>query len=297
MRAFLHLSPRCPVEAPYFLLGEIPIEGRIHRDVFSLFWCVWNNKGTKIHEVVKYLLANSKDNSRTWSMHIKHLAKMYDLGDLLVLLNSEPWKKETWKEFVKIKITAFHEKVLREDANCNSKMTWLNVSVTGLSGRHHPVLDGVITAQEVKKVRPAISMLAGDYYSYAVKSDQVGGGDHCRICPAPVITSATQDTRPREDMQHIQTECVGNKVTRERLLYTTIRSVISQNNTQEEIVELFNDNAVLTQLILDPCSLNLENKFRQNRKFKNFSELLILLRDFCYAVHKERLRKLKEQKT
>lgn len=113
LRAFLHLSEHCPVPALYFLLGELPIEGRLHRDVFSLFWCVWSNPGTKVHQVVRYLLATGDNSSRTWSIHIRHLAKKYDLPDPLTLLQQEPWKKETFKECTVYSLIHYRPEVCR----------------------------------------------------------------------------------------------------------------------------------------------------------------------------------------
>jgi hypothetical protein len=50
IRGFLHLSDKAPVPALYFLTGELPVEARIHRDVFSLFYNIWvNPQSTRTH--------------------------------------------------------------------------------------------------------------------------------------------------------------------------------------------------------------------------------------------------------
>ena len=53
LRGFLKLSNRSPVPALYFLLGELPIEARLHMDVLSLFYNIWSNPDTTIHNIVK----------------------------------------------------------------------------------------------------------------------------------------------------------------------------------------------------------------------------------------------------
>ena len=88
LKSILHLSKSAPTPAIHFLLGELPIEGRIHRDMFSLFFSVWCNPDTKIHQILKYLLANSPDNSRTWAVNLRHLSKMYKLEDPLSSLQT-----------------------------------------------------------------------------------------------------------------------------------------------------------------------------------------------------------------
>ena len=88
LRSILKLSQRSAIPALHFLTGELPIEGKIHRDVFSLFYSVWTNPQTKIYEIVKYLLKESTDNSRTWSIFIKQLSSKYGLSDPLSCLYS-----------------------------------------------------------------------------------------------------------------------------------------------------------------------------------------------------------------
>ena len=59
-------------------------------DIFSLFYSIWYNRDTKAHQIVKYLLENSPDNSRTWSIHVRHLARQYGIPDTLDLLHQDP---------------------------------------------------------------------------------------------------------------------------------------------------------------------------------------------------------------
>ena len=66
LKSFLSLSKTAATPAIHFMLGELPIEGKLHRDVFSLFYGVWTNEQTKIYQIVKYLLSMASKNSRTW---------------------------------------------------------------------------------------------------------------------------------------------------------------------------------------------------------------------------------------
>ena len=154
LRAFLSLSDRSPVPSLYFVFGELPMSAKIHRDTFALFYGIWINPLTTIHKVVKYLLQEAPDNSRTWSIYVRHLAKQYGLPDPLDLLNSAPMSKDSFKNMVMSKITSFHERNLRDRASNNSKMTFMNVATTGLNGRSHPILRDIITTADVKSARP-----------------------------------------------------------------------------------------------------------------------------------------------
>ena len=140
----MHLSQRAPTPAIHFLFGELPMEGKLHRDMFNLFFSIWTNPDTKIFKIVKYLLENSADNSRTWVINLRHLSKMYGLEDPLESLMKEPPSKYQYKELIMTKITSYHEKELRQEASTNEMMQYLNVSLIGLRGKIHPSIRGVI---------------------------------------------------------------------------------------------------------------------------------------------------------
>ena len=181
LKSILKLSHSAPTPSIYFLTGELPIEGKIHRDIFSLFYSIWSNPDTKIFEIIKYLLKNSCENSRTWSAHVKHLSCKYDLEDPLVYLSKDPPSKSVYKEMILTKITVYFERSLRLSAAKNSQINYLNVSTTGLRGRIHPALCIIITSYDVKLSRAHIKFLSGNYLTYKTKAEQSGGLPHCRI--------------------------------------------------------------------------------------------------------------------
>ena len=159
------------------------MEGRIHRDMFALFYSVWCNPQTKIHQIVKYLLINSPENSRTWSINLRHISKMYQIEDPLSCLQKKPPPKSIFKEIIATKITSFHEKEMKMKAEGIKSMQYLNVNLSSLRGRHHSSLSNIITTNEVKKLRPHLKFLTGDYLTYERKYNQSGQGNpNCRIC-------------------------------------------------------------------------------------------------------------------
>ena len=185
LRGILNLSKTASIPAIHFLLGELPMEAKLHRDIFALFFCVWSNPDSKIYQIVKYLLDNSPENSRTWSLHLRHLCQKYELTDPLEWLRLDPPSKSTFKENILTQISAHHERGLRSLAENNSKMGYLNVSLSGLRGRHHPALANIITTYEVQKCRIHLKMLAGDFFTYEVKADQSGGSPTADAAPTP----------------------------------------------------------------------------------------------------------------
>ena len=217
--------------------------------LFSLFFSVWRNPNIKINSILKYLLETSESNSRTWSIHIKYLAEKYGLMDPLLCLNKcDAPSKSEYKKTVKIKISAYYEKNLRISAENNSRMKYLHVSLSGLNGRRHPALDHLITTHEVQKSRIHLKMLAGDYLTYEVKSNQSGGSPHCRSCNTP---------SPIENMAHILSLCGAYDDIKKRML-PELESVCAQSKSHLDFSKIKQNNETLCQFLLDPTSFNLQ---------------------------------------
>ena len=282
LKGILNLSKCASTPAIHFLLGELPIEGKIHRDVFSLFYSVWRNPESKIFSIVKYLLQTAPDNSRTWAIHVKNLAEKYGLLNPLDCLNMEPPSKTEFSEYIETKISAHFEQNLREKSIKSSSMKFLNVSLTGLRGRRHPCLKNLVTTQEVKKARIHIKMLVGDYLTYDMKSKRSGGSPLCNCCT---------DTSSPEDLIHILTQCLAYKDIRDRM-FPEYSNVCSENNLNFE--EMTSTDEQLCQFILDPSSLNLSKRI--NICDPELDKILKISRDYCYAINSTRIKILARKK-
>ena len=90
LRGFLKLSQTSPTPSLYFLCGELPIEGKLHLGLFSLFYNILTNPQTKAFEIVKYILMMSNEKSITWSVHLRIICRMYGLPDPLQLMQDPP---------------------------------------------------------------------------------------------------------------------------------------------------------------------------------------------------------------
>ena len=107
LKGCLKVSKQASTAGIHFLTGELPIEAKLHRDVFSLFYSVWINPDTKIHAIVKYLLSNSCEDSSTWSVYIRQVSRQYGLEDTLSCLRKDPPPKSTFKFGIETRIKAF----------------------------------------------------------------------------------------------------------------------------------------------------------------------------------------------
>ena len=110
-------------------------------------------------------------------------------------------------------IVAYYKETWRQKAATNSKLEFLNVQVTGLTGRPHPVFPGVLTTHEVVRSRVHVKMLAGYYPCFAYLSSDRGQDASCPLCKKvdPHQPAAV------EDVLHLLTRCKGTADTRTRL--------------------------------------------------------------------------------
>ena len=104
LKGVLKVSKQASTVGIHFLIGELPIEAKLHRDVFSLFYLIWINPDTKIHAIVKYLLSSSTDDSTTWAVYVRQVSRQYGLEDPLSCLRKDAPTKSTFKSDVDVRI-------------------------------------------------------------------------------------------------------------------------------------------------------------------------------------------------
>ena len=162
-------------------------------------------------------------------------------------------------------------------------MEFLNVQLSGLSGKPHPAITAVTTTRDVLKLRIYLKFLTGDYLSNSrLAKDQGTNNPECRLC-----------TSPCEDIKHILTECRATAEPRERLLPDLLNALHSIS-PDSKILDLPNlTNSVLTQFILDCGSPNLTNGYRLNYSQPGISEIFRIARDWCFSINNIRMHLLR----
>ena len=228
----------------------------------------------------------SDNNSVTWSAHLRIIFLLYNLPDPLMLLDSPPWPKDRWKQHTRTAVTSQHESTLRQAAQGNYKLSYLNIQATGLSGRPHPMLLWVLTTHDVVIVRPHIKMLSGDYLCYAHLAHDRGSDPYCRMCWQTLHHPA-----PAEDMMHVLTRCRATADTRDRIMPELLNIVA--NFVPNNSLLSAPTHALLTQFILDCSSLNLPVDVRIPPNHPGFQCIARQCASLTYAIHRDRSRQMK----
>ena len=126
-------------------------------------------------------------------------------------------------------------------------------------------------------------MLAGDYMCYYNLYKDRGSDPQCRLCPASQLLPET--------ISHILILCRGTYEARSKIwpeLLNTVAVFFPDNKILDKSV----DPDTATQFILDCTSLNLPNDLRISNNAPGVKEIFVVARQYCYAIHSERLAKL-----
>ena len=180
---------------------------------------------------------------------MRHISRMYSLEDPLNCLQRDPLSKSEYREHILTKVTAFHEGELRSQAARNSKMDYMNVSLTGLRGKHHPSLANIVNVEDVKKLRLHTKFLVGDYLTYQVKFDQTGQGNPlCKLCRGG-----------NETISHIISVGPTYDELRNRVVQQ-LSDVCLVSKSSIHLQTIVSDPKSMTQFIVDPTSFNLKER-------------------------------------
>ena len=93
-------------------------------------------------------------------------------------------------------------------------------------------------------------MLAGDFYTYEVKSDQSGGSPHCRSC--------SDESKPVENLQHILTSCMAySHIHIIDKMVGEYQQICNSSKSDLPFQQIYSDKENFCQFILYPASFNL----------------------------------------
>ena len=129
-----------------------------------------------------------------------------------------------------------------------------------------------MTTDEVRKLRPHLKVLSGDYLTYQVKFDQTQKGSPlCKICRLE-----------NETICHIITICPEYQDIRKRILHEFEEMCQLSASLKIKNLTILTNPETLTQFILDPTSFNLEHRVHRDDPITKY--LFKISRDLCFPI-------------
>ena len=99
-----------------------------------------------------------------------------------------------------------------------------------MRGRLHPAITNVFTTHEVKKMRPHVKMLVGNYLTLEEKSLQSGGSPFCQLC----LNEDEPKIEVVESIDHLISSCSGLNETRRNII-SSMKNLIQVSGLKIEI--------------------------------------------------------------
>ena len=171
-----------------------------------------------------------------------------------------------WKELVWTRVTAWHERNLRFASLTNSKMSYLNVQLLGLSGKAHPTLHHITNTLEVRKFRSHMKLLTCDFGHDPLKPFL------CHLCGNVPLTS-----------QHLLMTCKHTSDVTQRMM-PDLLNAIAQICPYSRLLKYIPLPGLLTQFLFDCTSFNLPNDIRISPENPNIFQIFHTSRNWCYAA-------------
>ena len=157
------------------------------------------------------------------------------------------------------------------------------VQLHSLSGRPHPALLRIFSTQDSKKLFLYLKFLTCDHITNEKLSlTQPSTSPACSLC----------GTTP-DSTEHVLVACQATSDVRSRLFPELMNTVFKvQPNSGILAYDIPPD--VLSQFILDCASFNLPDSIRIPLHNPGISKIYRLSRDWCFAIHSERCRMLRQ---
>ena len=114
-----------------------------------------------------------------------------------------------------------------------------------------------------------------------------GSDPQCRLCPSSKLVPET--------ISHILVECHGTLEARSKI-WPDLINVVASVSPSNKLLYNCEEPDTIAQFILDCTSLNLPNNIRISNSAPGVTSIFEIARQYCYAVHSERITKLKKQK-
>ena len=242
-------------EATYYMLGTIPIEAQLHIRALSLFGaiCMAAQNNTTLQRLICRQL--SIDNKYSWFQLILKLSQKYNLN--IEGLAFSPWRKKTWKEYVKSCVESYWQ----PNPSITKEKTSLHFLDMGLIDLHHahPVWESCTNdARLVPAAMTRATLLVGSYLTQRRK-EKLGLTQSaiCQLCQ-----------EEEETMEHMLLTCKETHVPRTRNL--------------QRVYKLYNQTDISLRGLLNG----------PDRTHPNYMSIQRAINDFCHQMHIQRLQKL-----
>lgn len=123
----------------YILTGILPVEALLHNKILTHYGAITKLPRKSTARRIAYRqLKTRPSKSKSWFLDVRAIAQMYDLPDLLLLLQNPPTSLK-WKHRVAKNVDAYWKDKITVQAETHSSLVNLGIAVFK-PGSPHPLL-------------------------------------------------------------------------------------------------------------------------------------------------------------
>ena len=275
------LHQRTPRSVVFFLGGSLPAQALLHLRMLSLFGMVARLPGDVLNIRARDALISKKPKSKSWFCQIRDICLTYNLPHPLRLLDFPP-SKDDMKKLTTARVLSYWETKLRGEASLLPSLQNFKPEFMSLKTPHLIWRTVGSNPYEVSKAIQQARFLSGRYRSsYLERHFTQNREGVCINCNSGEL----------ETIEHILISCNAFTETKKKLyklwLSTKIPIVY-----ELVLTALSSDKSYLLQFLLDCSVLPSVVRAAQSHSCEIYKELFYLTRTWCFAIHRQRMRKL-----
>ena len=281
----IKLPTNSPSPLVYFVAGVLPGTAILHLRHLTLFGMVCRLPGDPLYiHATQVLLTSSSPSS--WFVQIRNLLLQYHLPHPLLFLQNPP-SKEVLKKLVKAKIVDYWEQKLRAEAGFLPSLAYFHPEFLSLSSPHKIWSTAGHNSYEVAKARVQLLFLGSRYPCGELTRHWSQENPH-GLCTFP----ACKLSEIVESPEHILLACPAYIETRHKIIALSLKRKSPVSHTLVTRFLLSNSRQTVMQFLLDSSVIPEVISAAQVHGDHVFNDLFYLGRTWCFAMHRERMKRL-----
>ena len=194
------------------LLGMLPINVCIEKNILNLFGRVARDQSCIENDLAKRQLAVRDPSDKSWFSSVRNILNTYWLPTAYEIFEHPP-SSEEWKKQVKCQLHTHVEKQWRDDIISKSTLKYLNPEAVKV-GKIHPVFATVRNnSYDVNRAKVKARLLTGTYtlQSNRAKFNQFNVSPLCQLCNKDPETRELHINRSKVLQTQKQPESISQK--------------------------------------------------------------------------------------
>jgi hypothetical protein len=260
-----HPPERTANAGALLLIGQIPIEGQIHKRMLCTFRNAIANTNSVEKNIAYRQLAIKSNDSKSWFIKIVQITQIYDLPSPYDLMETPPNKRK-WKKIVTDSVNLYWSLKLKDEVDSKTTLKYLNVDDVMIDITHNIWYSGGAEPYAVNRSCVKAKLACG---TYTLQKDRSKFSKHsasptCQLCKS----------------EHFLVKCKALEDIRTPFI-NKLRGYLIDIICPNLIQELLDNSDNLLQLIIDCSKFHFLSLNQQHRIEKIAAGL-------CFNLHQKR---------